>query len=843
YSGSADVVVGSPIAGRTSKEVEDLIGLFVNTLVLRTDLSGDPSFREVLHRVRDVTLGAYEHQDLPFEKLVAELQPERSLAHSPLFQVMFTLQNMDLSGGTLAGLEVAAAPADFDTTKFDLALDLAAYDGGLVGSFTYSTDLFDRSTIERVRDHLERVLEQVAASAEVRLSELALLGDADRRQLLEVWNDTAADFPSDLCVHELFETQAERTPELVAVVFEGESLTYSELNRRANQLAHHLRAMGVGPDARVAIAVERGPEMMVGLLGVLKAGGAYVPLDPAYPAERLRYTLRDSAPAVLLTQSSLADRFADMAIPTVTLDGAAWTDQPETNPERAGVTPEHLAYVIYTSGSTGQPKGVMNIHRGVVNLLTSMRASLGVEAGDRLLAVTTLAFDISVLELFLPLVSGAQVEILPRAASADPMLLQSAIAESGATLMQATPATWRLLVESDWAGAPTLRALSGGEALPAELAGRIRERVGALWNVYGPTETTIWSCAKPVDDTSRGDRVAVSIGSPIANTQVYVLDAAGEPVPVGVAGELYIGGAGVARGYLNRAATTAERFVPDAFSKEAGARMYRTGDLARWLADGTLEFLGRTDFQVKVRGFRIELGEIEARLAQHEGVREAVVAAREDVPGDTRLVAYWTGDAVDAQALRAHLAERLPEHMVPAAYVHLEAMPLTPNGKLDRKALPSPDGAAYSAREYEAPVGATETALAEIWAEVLGVERVGRWDNFFELGGHSLIAVTLISRMRRRGLHAEVRALFTTPTLAGLAGAVTGESNELRIPANGVRRGEPITPDMLPLADLTQAEIDRIVARVPGGAANVQDIYPLAPLQEGILFHHLLSGE
>jgi amino acid adenylation domain-containing protein len=596
--------------------------------------------------------------------------------------------------------------------------------------------------------------------------------------------------PAASCLHELFEARADLTPEAVAVVFEGESLTYAELNRRANRLAHHLRALGVKPDARVAIAVERGPEMMVGLLGVLKAGGAYVPLDPAYPAERLRYTLTDSAPAVLLTQSALAERFADLAIPTVTLDGSAWADQPESNPERAGLTPEHLAYVIYTSGSTGQPKGVMNVHRGVVNLLASMRESLGVEAGDRLLAVTTLAFDISVLELFLPLISGARVEILPRAASADPMLLQSAIESSGATILQATPATWRLLVESDWAGAPNLRALSGGEALTAELAGRIRERVGALWNVYGPTETTIWSCAKPVDAASRGERVAVSIGAPIANTQVYVLDAAGEPVPVGVAGELYIGGAGVARGYLNRAAVTAERFVADGFSMQPGARLYRTGDLARWLADGTLEFLGRTDFQVKVRGFRIELGEIEARLAEHEGVREAVVAAREDVRGDTRLVAYWTGEAVDAQVLRAHLAERLPEHMVPAAYVQLEAMPLTPNGKLDRKALPAPDGDAFAARRYEAPLGATEQVLAGIWAEVLGVDRVGRWDDFFALGGHSLRAVQVVSRVRQlMATDVALGQLFIKPVLADFAQTLEQGVRAALPPIESVERG------------------------------------------------------
>ncbi|HEU4556305.1 MAG TPA: non-ribosomal peptide synthase/polyketide synthase [Longimicrobium sp.] len=783
YSGSQDIVVGSPIAGRTRREVEELIGLFVNTLVLRTDLSGDPTFRELLGRVREGTLGAYEHQEVPFERLVAELQPERSLSHSPLFQVMFILQNADRSGSGISGGRMAGVGAEVETTRFDLSLTAVPHDGGVYGGLEYSTALFDRSTARRMLGHLARVLEQVAADADVRLSQLELLSAEERGLVLDAWNRTEAEYPADWCIHELFEAQAERTPGAAAVVFEGEELTYAELNARANRLAHHLRERGVGPDVRVGICVERGLEMVVGLLGVLKAGGAYVPLDPGHPAERLAYVLADSAPAAVLTQRELRGRVESVGVLVLELDAEhpAWADESDTNPVVDGVTAAHLAYVMYTSGSTGRPKGVSVPHRGVINLLRSIRERVGMEPADGLLAVTTYAFDISVLEIFLPLLHGARTIVLPRERAGDPAALADAIRAYAPTVMQATPATWRMLVQAGWEGAPELRALCGGEALPAELASTLRSRVAGLWNVYGPTETTIWSTAHPVpgdvDDASRGGNVA--IGRPLANTRVYLLDDTGEPVPVGVAGELWIGGAGVVRGYLGRPELTAERFVADAYGGEPGARLYRTGDRVRWLADGTIEFLGRTDFQVKVRGFRIELGEIEARLAEHAAVREAVVMAREDVPGDVRLVAYVVGAAadaadgaaaVDAEALRAHLSASLPAYMVPAAYVRLERLPLTPNGKLDRKALPAPDGEAYAARAFKAPLGEAEEALAEIWSEVLGVERVSRWAHFFELGGHSLLAVRVISRVRQTlGVEAALGDLFLRPVLADFA--------------------------------------------------------------------------
>ncbi|HEV3051515.1 MAG TPA: amino acid adenylation domain-containing protein, partial [Longimicrobium sp.] len=828
--------------------VEELIGFFANTLVLRTDLSGDPSFRELLGRVREGTLGAYEHQEVPFERLVAELQPERSLSHAPLFQVLFTLQNAEGRGDALPGLEVSGIGAAVEIAKFDLSLTLSATSQGLRGTLSYSTDLFERSTAGRMLGHLARVLEQVAADADVHLSQLELLGEAERSLVLEAWNGTDAPYPADACLHELVEAQVERRPDATAVVFEGEPLTYAELNARANRLAHHLRSLGVGPDARVGLCVERSLEMMVGLLAVLKAGGAYVPLDPAYPAERLAYMLADSDPAVVLSQRRLRDRIGSTGAPVLELDEAApaWADRPVTNPERGTLTPEHLAYVIYTSGSTGRPKGVGVPHRAVVNALSWMQDLSGLSADDAVLHKTPYSFDASLRELLPPLLVGARLVLARPEGHRDAGYLLELMQREEITTLHAVPSLLQALVdEGGLAACGALRTvMCGGEALAAELARRFGGQApwARLYNVYGPTEAavdvTAWPCA------GRPDAAAVTpIGSPMPNVRIYLLDPAGKPVPVGVAGELHIGGVQVARGYLGRAAMTAERFVPDPFSTEGGARLYRTGDRARWRADGAIEYLGRLDFQVKVRGFRIELGEIEAALRQASGVRDCTVIVRDDESGDRRLVAYVVGDA-EAEALRDRLRQGLPEHMVPAAFVFLDALPLTPNGKLDRKALPAPEGDAYARRSYEAPLGEVESALAEIWAEVLGVDRVGRWDHFFELGGHSLLAIKLIGRMRRAGLHTDVRALFTTPVLAELALGVGRAALEVKVPANAIPEGcESLTPEMLPLVELGQAEIDRIVAGVPGGAANVQDIYPLAPLQEGFLFHHLLSEE
>jgi amino acid adenylation domain-containing protein len=857
YSGSEDIVVGTPIAGRTRNEVAGLIGFFVNTLVLRTDLGGDPSFREVLRQVQEVTLGAYEHQELPFAKLVAELQPERSLSHSPLFQVEFTLDDIEEAGRGAA--EPSAESSSESSTeggdsgsavaKFDLALALMASRRGLAGGLIYSTDLFERGTIERMVGHLGRVLEQVAANADVRLSELELLGEAERALVLEEWNRTEAEYPADRCIHELFEAQAARTPGAVAVRFQEESLTYAELNARANRLARHLRGRGVGPEVRVGVLLERGLEMVISLLAVLKAGGAYVPLDPGYPAERLAFILADSATPVLLTRETLRGALPALdGVEVVSLDGAADEIAAESaeNP-RSGAGPDSLAYVIYTSGSTGTPKGALIEHRNVARLFSATDAWFGFGESDVWTLFHSYAFDFSVWELWGALLHGGRLVVVPFEVSRDPEAFHALVQREGVTVLNQTPSAFRqfMRVDAERGGDLALRnVIFGGEALePAALREWVERRgteTPRLVNMYGITETTVHVTYRPL---SREDVIGGSgspIGRAIPDLRLYVLDRARRPVPVGVPGELYVGGAGVARGYLNRPELTAARFVDDPF---APGRLYRTGDRVRWVADGTLEYMGRLDEQVKIRGFRIELGEIEAALRQAPGVGDCTVIVREDETGDRRLVAYVVGDA-EAEALRDRLRLSLPEYMVPAAFVALDALPLTANGKLDRKALPAPEGDAYARRGYEAPLGEVEAALAGIWSEVLGVERVGRWDHFFELGGHSLLAIRLIERMRRAGLYVEVRALFTTPVLAELALAVGRTSLEMEIPANGIPEGAAsITPEMLPLVELSQAEIDGIVAGVPGGAANVQDIYPLAPLQEGILFHHLLSQD
>jgi amino acid adenylation domain-containing protein len=837
YGGGEDIVVGSPIAGRTRGEVEALIGFFVNTLVLRTDLSGDPGFREVLRRVREVTLGAYENQEVPFEKLVAELQPERSLSHSPLFQVTFTLDNAGTGGGALPGLEVSRAGAELGSAKFDLSLTLSATAQGLRGALTYSTDLFERGTVERMLGHLERVLEQVAADADVRLSRLELLGDAERALVLREWNRTDAEYPADRCIHALFEAQAARTPDAVAVRFEEESLTYAELNARANRFAHYLRSRGVGPEVRVGICMERSLEMMVSLLAVLKAGGAYVPLDPAYPAERLAFMLADSATAVLLTQEKLRGLLAVHPGVQVVVEAEVRAEIAGECAEnvRGRAAPGNLAYLIYTSGSTGIPKGVAIEHESAVAFLSWAAGVFTAEEMSGVLAATSISFDLSVFEIFLPLSLGGCVIVVENA-----LALTGSAAADHVRLVNTVPSAIAALIKSDGIPSGVRTVNLAGEPLRADLVDALYAAGGIerVYDLYGPSEDTTYSTF-----TLRRAGGPASIGTPISNTQAYVLTAGLRPLPAGVPGELYLAGRGLARGYLGRPGLTAERFVPDPFSARPGARMYRTGDRVRWKADGTLEYLGRLDHQVKVRGFRIELGEVEAVLRRHQRVADCVVVAREDVPGEKRLVAYVVG-GVEAGALREHLLRDLPEYMVPSAFVLLDTLPLTANGKLDRKALPAPEGDAYARRSYEAPLGEVEAALAGIWGEVLGVERVGRWDHFFELGGHSLLAIKLIGRMRGAGLHTDVRALFTTPVLAELALSVGRASSEIEIPANRIPEGAgSITPEMLPLVELSQAEIDGIVAEVPGGAANVQDVYPLAPLQEGILFHHLLSEE
>ncbi len=811
-SGQDDVVIGTPVAGRGRAEIEGLIGFFVNTLPVRVSLSGAPTMAELLRRAKERALEAQQHQDIPFEQVVNLLQPARSLAHTPLFQVMFNWLNMPERDLKLSGLALASAatssppppragpgpgpgaqpaapappPAPSEASaQFDLTLTLFERRGRIAGSMEYATALFHRETIERHLAYLRRVLVQMVADERRSVERVELMSPAERRQVVEGWNATELPVPDGPCLHELFEARVEETPGATALVFEGGELTYAELNARANRLAHRLRALGVGPDARVAVCAERGPELVAGLLAVLKAGGAYVPLDPAYPEDRLHWLLEDAAPVAVLAHASLAARFAGAGVPVVELDAAspAWAAGAETNPGRGALLPDHLAYVIYTSGSTGRPKGVMVTHRAVGRQAAAVRAGFGLRADDRVLQFASVAFDAAVEEIFGALLTGAALVLRTDAWLEGAHGFWGRCAQNRVTVADLPTRFWQLLVDEPSAAIPPcVRLLAiGGEAVePAAL--RAWFGTGGhrppLLNTYGPTETTVNATLREMVDDPATWR---SIGRPVANTRVYLLDARGAPVPVGVAGELYIGGGQVARGYLDRPGLTAGRFVPDPFAGEPGARLYRTGDLGRWLPEGTIEFLGRTDFQVKIRGFRIELGEIEARIAEHPEVRDAVVLAREDVPGDRRLVAYCVaGEGLDVEALRAHLAGQLPSYMVPAAFVRLDAFPVTAGGKVDRRALPAPEGDALATR-YEAPEGETEQAVAQIWAEVLRVERVGRGDNFFELGGHSLLAVQVISRLRQR-LQVEValRDLFTRSVLADFArGLETASRAEL----------------------------------------------------------------
>jgi amino acid adenylation domain-containing protein len=656
YSGQEDFCIGTPIAGRRRPELEGLIGFFVNTLVLRTDLGGDPSFHELLGRVREACLGAYAHQDLPFEMLVEAFQPQRDLSRTPLFQVLFALQNTPVPSVELPDLSFRPIEAESGTAKFDLGFFLAETEQGLAGSLEYNTDLFDASTARRLLGHFQHLLEAAVTDPARHLSELPLLTQPERQQILGEWNSSETVFPEVQTVHRLFEIQAERTPEAMAIGFEGEVLTYRELNAKANRLAHSLRDFGVGPEVLVGICVERSVDMVVAVLAVLKAGGAYVPLDPAYPAERLAFMLSDAGAPLVLTTESLVARLSGQRARPICLDtdALAIAQQSEANPfPMAGA--EHLAYVIYTSGSTGRPKGVEITHASVVNFLTSMRRRPGLHERDILLAVTTLSFDIAALEIFLPLAVGARVELVGRETAQDGARLAERLAVSGATVMQATPATWRLLLEAGWSGGPGLKILCGGEALAPELAQQLLPCGSSVWNLYGPTETTIWSTLHPVDWRLG----SVPIGRPIANTQVYIVDDQGQPVPVGVPGELLIGGAGVARGYRRRPELTAEKFIPDPFSGRPGARLYRTGDRARWLHSGALECLGRVDHQVKIRGFRVEPGEIETMLGRHPAVRQVAVLAREDTADDKRLVAYVVPNPHDPIVARGDGAEHL----------------------------------------------------------------------------------------------------------------------------------------------------------------------------------------
>jgi amino acid adenylation domain-containing protein len=779
YSGQDEVVIGSPVANRNHPQLEPLIGFFVNTIALRVDVGDDPSFQALVARTKQTALDAFAHQDIPFEDLVEDLQPERSLGHQPICQVMFALQNAPISALTLPGVAVSVQDFSGDTAKFDLTLTMAETPGRLAGAFEYSTDLFDPATIRRMAGHFETLLAAALEAPGTPVSEMTLLGPEETELVLRGWTGGTAAFPADRCMHELFEARVAETPDAVALVFDGQSVTYGDLNARANRLAHHLIAQGVRPDTLVAVALERGVEMVVALLATLKAGGAYVPLDPAYPQERLGFMIADSAPHLLLTRSEVRSSLGTLpdTLTQILLDeDAPWAGLPVTNPAAAalGLTPSHLAYVIYTSGSTGLPKGVTVEHARVARLFAATASLFRFTADDVWTLFHSYAFDFSVWELWGALIHGGRLVVVPHAVARAPEEFDDLLCEQGVTVLNLTPSAFRQLVTVQGARPHRLRyVIFGGEALDTGSLKLWYQQNDAkrttLVNMYGITETTVHVTYCPLGPEHAGQLQGTPIGRPLADLRLYILDRHRAPVPIGVIGELYVGGAGVARGYLNRPDLTAERFLADPFLP--GARLYRSGDLGRWRPDGTIEYLGRNDHQVKIRGFRIELGEIEAQLLEYPGIDAALVLAREDRPGEKRLVAYFTATAeIAATELRAHLAQALPDYMVPAAYLRLDRFPLTQNGKLDRRALPEPSANIAAEETYVPPEGPAEAALAAIWAELLQIDRVGRHDNFFEQGGHSLLAIQMVSRIRDRcGRDLPVRRIFEAPTIAGLA--------------------------------------------------------------------------
>jgi amino acid adenylation domain-containing protein len=784
YSHQEEVMVGTPIANRNRSETESLIGFFVNTLVLRGDLRGDPKFTELLARAREVTLGAYAHQDLPFERLVEEMEPERSMSHSPLFQIMFVLQNMPIGALELPGLRLDPIEINSNVSKFDLVLDARESDGALYTTFEYSKDLFDETTIRRMMSHLETMLKAIVTDPQQRLSALPLFSDSEREEILIEWNDTAGDYPDELCAHELFQNQARINPQALAVSFEKEQLTYAELNRRANQLAHHLQSIGVGPEALVAICMERSIEMIVAVLGVLKAGGAYIPLDPTYPIERLALMLEDAQAKVLLTQARLAHDILLQELHVVCMD-KEWATIARNSSENptSGVERDNLAYVIYTSGSTGKPKGVLISHRAVVNHNFAIAPRYNLNPSDNVLQFAALSFDVAVEEMFPTWLSGAKVVLRPDSALNSHAAFLEFLAREAVTVVNLPTPYWNELIaeqsqsRQDFGLALRLAAVGGEKGLIEQFS-FARHLMGAglrLMNVYGPTETTVtntiyeWAGEQALQSAG-----SVPIGRPVANTRMYILDKYLYPVPIGVAGEVYISGDSMARGYLNRPELTAEKFIPDHFANKPGGRLYKTGDVGRFLDDGNIEFLGRIDQQVKVRGFRIELGEIESILSQYPGLREVVVIAREDVAGDKSIVAYMVANGDNAPTtseLRSYVQSKLPDYMVPSWFIPLEELPLTSNGKVDRKRLPAPTQTRPEIDEqFVAPRTPIEEAVAAIWSKVLGIEQIGIYDQFFELGGHSLLATQVVSRVRDMfEVDLTLRNLFEKPTVADLS--------------------------------------------------------------------------
>lgn len=777
YSGQEDILLGTPTAGRLKHDFEGLVGFFVNNLVLRTDLSGNPSFAELVQRVRKTSLEAFEHQSVPFDQLVEVLQPDRSLDRSPIFQVMFTLQNAPLPRLHLDDLEMK--PLDFQSlqARYDIAVDVHLFEGKYRCDFEFNTDIFEEETVLQMQRHYLGLLERVASAPATPIRALCVLSESEHHQIVEEWNRTAMPASPYVTVAEWFQAQAAKSPAAAALVFGGRTLTYAELDAQSNKLASILRSRGVARGTVVGVFLHRSHEIVVALLGILKAGAAYLPLDPQLPAQRIEFLIADAAVPLIVTQTELRDTLSDSGAALLMIDQVSESvEQPPADKPSS----EDLAYLIYTSGSTGNPKGTEVSHGALVNLVASMLREPGLTSADTLVAITTLSFDIAGLEIFGPLVGGATLVVASREQVLDPELLAGLLEESAATVMQATPSTWRMLVESGWLGRANLRMWCGGEALRPDLAESLLARGRELWNLYGPTETTIWSAAHRV----KSGENPILIGRPIGNTRMYILDPEGQPVPIGVAGELYIAGAGVARGYWRRAELTETQFLPDPFDPVPGCRMYRTGDLARYRRDGQIQLIGRTDHQIKLRGHRIELGEIEVVIERHPEVLQAVVTLQGEGNGQQLIACIkQSGDAVDTGSLRSWLQERLPDYMVPSVFIALEEIPLTPNGKVDRKRLPKPKA---STRETSTPIASprnrVEEQLVQIWSEILGVNRVGVRDNFFDLGGHSLLLIRVHARLRHE-LDPDVAVidLFRYPTIESMASWLNRRSHSLTI--------------------------------------------------------------
>ncbi|BAT56842.1 amino acid adenylation domain-containing protein (plasmid) [Nostoc sp. NIES-3756] len=794
YTQQEDIIVGTPIANRNRAEIEWLIGFFVNTLVLRTNLGNNPTFKEILQQVREVTLGAYAHQDLPFEKLLEELQIKRDLTHNPLFQVMFVLQNSPTEVIELPELNLEILKAHKNTANFDLTLSITETTTGLKGYLEYNTDIFNADRINRIIGHFQVLLEGIVTNPQQRLSELPLLTANEQHQLLVEWNNTEIDYPQDQYIHQLFEAQVEKTPDAIAVVFENQQLTYRELNAKANQLAHYLQKLGVQPEVLVGICVERSLEMFIGILGILKAGGVYLPLDPAYPKERLAFLLEDANIPLLLTQKKLKELLPNNQSEIIYLDADSQVIYQESQENiYTKVNSNNLAYIIYTSGSTGKPKGVMVEHQSLVNYTVAACYNYQIKSCDRILQFASICFDAAAEEIFPCLVQGATLLLrTDKMLSSIPAFLEQCN-EFKITVLDLPTALWHQitteLAEKNLQLPEKLRlVIIGGERASLQHLEIWRNKIGEtvqLINSYGPTETTIVATISNLSYLKEV-RYEVPIGKPIANTQIYILDSHLQTVPVGVSGEIYIGGVGVTRGYLNRPELTAEKFIPNLFSNQPGSRLYKTGDLARYLPDGNIEFLGRIDHQVKIRGFRIELGEIEAVLNQHPDVQTNIVVVREDEPNFKRLVAYIVLNAdkkITTTDLQSYLKEKVAGYMIPSAFVILDKLPLTPNGKVNRQALPQPSSLRPElAVSYVKPQTEIEKAIATIWQQALNLTEIGLHDNFFEIGGHSLLLIQVHSQLQKIYDHKlTVMDMFRYPTINDLAQFLTSNHAQNQI--------------------------------------------------------------